>query len=225
MVMRMILLISTYNDKNRHERMHCLNFPIKVRTKKVRTSSPKVNVYFPVIVQLSNEDAQIKINQAIARVFNKLLVERGFFDTNLVEMQAYYEIKTNERNILSLSLIVYAFTGGAHGMTTIKSLTFDVTTGRQYTLKELFKPNSDYVKRLSDIIAVKLKEWNTPLLDGFKTIMPNQDFYIADHSLVIYFQLYEISPYVAGFPYVPIPIWDIQDIIKPDGPLDKLLSF
>jgi len=136
-----------------------------------------------------------------------------------------FEIKTNERGIFSLSLTVYSFTGGAHGMTIVKSLTFDVASGQQYELSDLFKPNSEYVSKLSSIIAGKIKDWETLLLEPFTTIRTDQDFYLADHALVIYFQLYEISPYVAGFPYFPIPILDIQDIIQPNGPLEKLLPF
>ena len=110
-------------------------------------------------------------------------------------------------------------------MTIIKSLAYDTTTGKSYSMANLFKPDSNYVQKLSYIVGEKIKKWETPLLDEFKGIRPNQDYYLADHSIVLYFQLYEISPYVAGFPYFPIPIWDLQDIIKPDGPLDRLLPF
>lgn len=174
---------------------------------------------------LANPQAELIINRSIISTLNSILVELGYHDSNLVEMVGNFEIKTNERGILSLSLLVYSFTGGAHGLTIIKSLTFDIATGKQYKLKDLFKPDSDYVTKLSAIIQNKITEWEIQLLDEFTSIRSDQDFYLADHSLVIYFQLYEITPYVAGFPYFPIPILDIQDIIQPDGPLDKLLPF
>ncbi len=89
----------------------------------------------------------------------------------------------------------------------------------------LFKDGSDYVKQLSDIIKVDIKKWNIQLLDEFKAIRPDQDFYIADTSIVIYFQLYEITPYYWGFPYFPIPILDVADISKPNSPLDIMMAF
>jgi len=141
------------------------------------------------------------------------------------EMVAGFEIKNNQRNILSLNLIVYSFTGGAHGMTIIKSLTFDTTTGKEYTLNELFKIGSDYEKVLFSIISKDIKKWHIDLLGDFKSIRIDQDFYIADTSLVIYFQLYEITPYASGFPYFPIAILDISDIIRPEGPLNRMMSF
>ena len=154
-----------------------------------------------------------------------MVIELGFYDENLIEMVGEFEIKTNERQILSLTLTVYSFTGGAHGMTLVKSLSFNVTTGKHYELNDLFLPDSDYVTRLSAIIKPKIDDWDIPILEEFTQIRKDQDFYLADHSLVIYFQLYEISPYVAGFPYFPIPILDIQDIIQPNGPLEILLPF
>ena len=89
----------------------------------------------------------------------------------------------------------------------------------------MFKDGSDYVKQLSAIIKVDIKKWNIQLLDEFKAIRPDQDFYIADTSLVIYFQLYDITPYYWGFPYFPIPILDVADIRKPNSPLDTMMAF
>ena len=202
-----------------------MDLSIAIGYRVLQKASPKVTIYYPFVVGLTNQQAEITINATIVESLNRILVELGFHDTNLQEMLGQFEVKTNERGIFSLSLSVYSFTGGAHGMTIIKSLTFDVATGSQYNLSDLFKVESDYVTKLSTIIQKKIKDWNIQLLDEFTKIKNDQDFYLADHSLVIYFQLYEITPYFVGFPYFPIPILDIQDIIKPNGPLEKLLPF
>lgn len=203
-----------------------MDFPVSILIKKLPNTSPTINVYYPLVTQMNDAIIQRKINNAIIHTLNELLIEQQFYNPALVELLANFEIKNNQRGILSLNLIVYSFTGGAHGMTIIKSLTFDTKTGKQYELKDLFKPGSDYVKKLSDIIRVDIKKWDVQLLDPpFIEIRPDQDFYIADTSLVIYFQLYEITPYAWGFPYFPIPILDIADIIQPQGPLDRMMSF
>lgn len=202
------------------------DFPLLIQTKKLPHASSKVNVYYPVITQMEDAIIQRKLNSTIIHTLNKLLVEQNFYAKELVELLASFEIKNNQRGILSLNLIVYSFTGGAHGMTIIKSLTFDAKTGKQYELNDLFKPGSDYVKKLSDIIRQDIKKWDVQLLyPPFTEIRPDQDFYIADTSLVIYFQLYEITPYVWGFPYFPIPILDLADIIQQQGPLNRMMSF
>lgn len=82
----------------------------------------------------------------------------------------------------------------AHGMTYLKALTFDIGTGKVYLLSELFKPGSNYVKVISDIVAEQIKRRNITLLDGFNGIKPNQDYYLADKTIVIYFQLLNEFP-------------------------------
>lgn len=202
-----------------------MNLPIRIETKHISKHSPNVNVYYPIVTNLPHPHIEKKINADIITLLNKLLIEQGFYNENLVEMIGYFEIKNNQRGILSLSLIVYSFTGGAHGLTICKSLTFDVTTGKQYTLNDLFKHNSEYIKVLSTIIREKIEVWKVPTFEELKEIRSDQDFYIADHCLVIFFQVYEITPYVYNFPYFPIPIKDIENIIRPSGPLEIMLPF
>ena len=58
-----------------------------------------------------------------------------------------FEIKNNQRQVLSLSLSNYTYHyHAAHGMTYIKSLTFDLQKEKQCKLKDLFKPGSNYIE-------------------------------------------------------------------------------
>lgn len=200
-----------------------VNFPVLIQTMHY-SPKPKVRVYYPVIYGLSNSRVEQKINRSIMSTLNRLLRDQGLFMKELQEMVGYFEVKTNERNILSLALNVYSYTGGAHGTTVLRSLTFDITTGKRYLLKDLFKSNTNYEARISKLIQDQIRERNIPVLEPFKSIKPDQDYYIADKSLVIYFQLYELVPYVYGFPYFPISIYDIQDMIDEEGPLGKMLG-
>lgn len=92
------------------------------------------------------------------------------------------------------------------------------------TLKDLFKPGSNYVRRLSALVDIQIQERDLPTLGDFRGISPDQDFYIADKTLVIYFQLYEITPYVVGLPMFPISVFDLADIIDESGPLGRLAT-
>ncbi|WP_233190438.1 MULTISPECIES: DUF3298 and DUF4163 domain-containing protein [unclassified Sporosarcina] len=199
--------------------------PAVIQTYHISNTRPKVDVYYPIITQLDDPKVQEKLNQLLFKEMNKMLEDNNYHDPSLVELVATYEIKNNQRDLFSINLIVYSFTGGAHGMTYVNSLTFDTKTGRQYNLQDMFKPGSPYVQRISEYIRRHIQQWKTPVLEPFTKIKPDQDFYLADTSLVVYFQLYEISPYVAGFPYFPIPLLDLQDIIKPNSPADRMLPF
>ncbi len=200
-------------------------FQLPVRVQSVHMSHPNLNIYYPRVLGLRNPIVQENINIKIFWENNLLIQQQGYYQhPSKTEVTGYYEIKTNERNVLSLTFINYAYTYQAvHGLTLIKSLTFDIKTGKSYTLKDLFKPGSDYIGRISEIIKAQIKERDVPLLDEFKAIRPDQDFYIADKALIIYFQLYEITPYVYGFPMFPISVYSLQDIIAEDSPLNKML--
>ncbi|MEK3856401.1 DUF3298 and DUF4163 domain-containing protein [Cytobacillus sp. FSL H8-0458] len=200
-----------------------INFPVGIKTMTISTGPTKV-VYYPRITGMQNKQLQELINNTILRQNQQLINEQtGNMDTTVVDLYGYYEIKNNQRDVLSLSLNNYVYHyHAAHGMTVIKSLTFDLQKGKQVALKDLFKPGSDYVKKISDLIAVQIKERDIPLLVDFTAIKPDQDFYIADKALVVYFQLYEITPYAYGFPMFPISVYGLQDIIDENGPLGRM---
>lgn len=197
--------------------------PVSIQTMVIEQQGS--TIYYPQVEGLQNAHVQQSINQMIVQLM-QLLVQQQYHQQgtdNFTEMIGTFEIKTNERNVLSLSLTNYAFAyQHAHGLTLIKSLTFDTETGRSYTLQDLFKPGSDYVDVLSTFVQKQINERDIPILNNFSTISPDQDFYIADKSLVLYFQLYEITPYYIGLPMFPISVFDLQDIIVEDGPLGRM---
>lgn len=197
--------------------------PVSIQTMVINQQG--TTIYYPQVVGLKHTHVQQSINQTIVQLMQYLMQQQYQQQgaDSFTEMLGTFEIKTNERNVLSLSLTNYAFAyQHAHGLTLMKSLTFDIETGKSYNLKDLFKPNSNYVDVLSKIVQKQIDERNIQLLDKFSRISPDQDFYIADKSLVLYFQLYEITPYYVGLPMFPISVFELQDIIDENGPLGKM---
>jgi hypothetical protein len=178
-------------------------------------------VFYPKIVDLPNAILEKRMNTTIKNQTLELIKMQNFNpNTAQSEMLGGYEIKNNQRAILSLTQSNYAYTEHqAHGMTYLKSLTVNVKRGKFYTLAELFKPDSNYIQRISDLICVQIQQRHIDLLGPFTSIRPDQDYYLADKSIVIYFELYEITPYYYGFPMFPISIYDLQDIWNENGPL------
>ncbi|MCM3718350.1 DUF3298 and DUF4163 domain-containing protein [Fictibacillus phosphorivorans] len=193
--------------------------PVLVRT---HVYSPgQVRIYYPQIEGRINPRIQHQVNQQIIHI-NQELQQMQNPEARL-SMYGEFAVKTNEKNILSIGFLNYGYTPmAAHGMTYIKSQTWDLTTGRTYTLKELFKPGSDYVQVLNRIIKEQIKQQQIVTLEPFKSISPNQDYYIADKALVIYFQLYDLTAYAYGFPMFVISLFDLQNIMDENGPLGRL---
>src|SRR5690625_4354737 len=126
------------------------NLPVSMQTMMIKQG--ETTIYYPQVIGLQNMNAQQSINYAIDQLVQYLIQQQHQQQgaDSFTEMIGTFEIKTNERDILSLSLSNYAYAyQHAHGLTVMKSLTFNVQTGKQYTLEDLFKPKSNYVDVLS----------------------------------------------------------------------------
>lgn len=196
--------------------------PLTIQTTSI--IKPPVKIVYPQVTNGTNKSAAQKMNETIRSDVNRLMKIQGFPSPNIQEMIGQYELKSNQRNVLSLTNLNYVFSGGAHGNTVLSGLTFETTTGNLIPLKGLFKPGSNYVAALNELIRKQIKERQMPLLQPFTTIAPDQDYYIADKALVIFFQLYDLQAYVYGFTYFPISIYDVQSIVLEDGVFGRMLS-
>lgn len=195
--------------------------PVQTRTEVIR--KPKLEVYVPQVVQAGSAEATQRINRTLHQHAVELIRKTGYGEADQTEVTGNYEIKLNERGLLSVLLIVYGYTqGAAHGMTYQEGLTFDTNTGQLITLKDLFKPGAPYVDVLSKQVASQIKERDLPVLEPFSKISPDQPFYLTDKALVLFFNLYDLVPYAYGFPYFPISIYSLESISKENGPLGTL---
>lgn len=200
--------------------MSLFNLPVTIKT--FRISEPRLYLFYPAIAEIPDMAVQQQMNQAIVNEANRQIHQQGYLQNPKMELTSYYELKTNERGVLSLSLYNDANVGGPHGQMLQNSLTFDAQSGKLYTLKDLFVHGVDYVKSLSEIVLQQIRDRGIPLLSEFKGIRPDQHFYIADKALVVYFQLNEITSYEYGFQYFPISVYEIQDIIN-EQPLGTMM--
>jgi hypothetical protein len=177
---------------------------------------------YPQVAGNGNLNANLMMNAKIRNAVMDLVKSLEQPDLRSV-IEGSFEIKNNQRGILSILLIGMAEFGGAHPMTVTKSLTMDTGTGESYSLHQLFSPG--YMEIINNEIKRQIRERDIPLIDSFKGISPEQDYYISDHTIVIFYQLYELSPYAAGFPYFPIPLYMLSDVIPGDGLLARLDYF
>lgn len=199
--------------------------PVAIKTRTI-TTPPGTTVYYPQVTGLANRRAQDKINEQILQATRALIHAQAQYQTSKQpEMIGHYEIKTNERGILSLTLTNYAMSPHmAHGVTLMRSLTFNVNTGKQYQLSDLFTPGSNYVQVISANVAAQIQQRNIPLLGPFQGIAPNQDYYLADKALVIYFQQYAITPGYVGFPMFPISVFELTGMAPDTSPISILAA-
>lgn len=198
--------------------------PVHIRTMVIKRDG--MNIQYPQIGHVDHPHVRRSINEAIFNLVQAIMAEQQDKQGThqFAEMIGLFEIKNNQRNILSLTLSNYAIApGAANGLTIIRSLTFDLQTGKQYQLGDLFLPGSSYVQTLSAMVQQQIRERDIPMLNHFSHISPDQDFYIADKALILYFQAIEITPHYVGIPMFPISVYAIEDIINPDSVLGRML--
>lgn len=199
-----------------------------VRAKKERVLTrklvkPRLEVKYPWVEGLKSRFAEQMINNSIMDAVYDLIRQQGYVQNPDMTITGTYETKLHKNGLLSLMYENYGYSkGAAHGMTYKSSQTFDLESGTEYKLSDLFQPGSDYVRRLSEIIRKEFKERDIPMLTEFKSISPDQPYFLTDHTIGIYFQLYEYTPYVYGFPTFEIPFAQVKDIIDPQGPIGRL---
>lgn len=126
--------------------------------------------------------------------------------------------------MLSVIFSISGYTGGAHGSLVIKTRNYDMT-GKRIVLGGLFKANSGYLARLSELskpkVEAKMKEMIGNSYPEFEEgLAPTNDnfnaFYLdADNNLVIVFQPYQVGPWVVGAPEIIITQSEIGSIIDP----------
>lgn len=203
-----------------------VTLPVTVRTRVEKDNG--VAFYIPEMIGHWNPYVERKINWHMYEAIRKLS-ERQYEEQDtdtFSEMISTYEIKTNERNIFSVTFTNYAYADGfAHGLTIMDSLTFNVETGRQYKLGDLFKQGVDYEAHLTKLVQKQVREREVPVFEEVPvTVAKDQGFYIADQVLVLYYQLYEITPYYYGLPTFPIPAYQLTELLDEEGPLGRMLS-
>lgn len=115
--------------------------------------------------------------------------------SNRYHMYADYEVKLNNSAYVSILQSIYTYSGGAHGMTIRYSMTADRATGEIIKLADLFADKT-YLNVLNELAKDQNKD--KYLFDKVQ-LTGNEDFYLTDKGLTVYFQLYEVAPYAAGF--------------------------
>lgn len=118
----------------------------------------------------------------------------------------------NKNGVLSFSLDMYDYTGGAHGNYWSLHYNYDLVKDRKIELHELFNESSDYQEILYTYLFSKMTN-NEGFAENLKTYYYDKneplEYYISAGRLYIYFGVYAIGSYADGERIYEIP----RDII------------
>lgn len=191
--------------------------PVTVESREVvsQTDALVVNMKIPVVGGIEDEALQARINAELenaARKEREEITRLARVGEKLpgttYELHWDYRATFNKNGILSLVTTSYQYTGGAHGMTVQESYTYDLIKGEKMSLAAIFQPGVDYQKVINEEVEKQMVSDPDKFPAGvtdFQGIAENQPYYLEEGSLVVYFGLYEIAPYVSGIPEFTIP--------------------
>lgn len=113
----------------------------------------------------------------------------------------------------------YSFTGGAHGLQATKVFIFDTETGKIIPKKDLFI-NYEGFKNYAEIEFKKQMNISGNLNAAGFTFEKNQfklpdNFYENNHEWVLYYNPYEIAPYVQGASIIKLPKEKVEPFLNP----------
>lgn len=104
----------------------------------------------------------------------------------------------------------YSYTGGAHGMPFEEGVTVNLSTGKVYSLGDLFQQKFDYKSYLTQRVQAEAAARKDLHLLAMPQVTEKQDFYLNDTGLVLFYPPYAIAPYAAGFISFTIPYEELD---------------
>ncbi len=145
-----------------------------------------------------------------------------------------YNIEYADEDLISVNFSEETFNGGAHGNHGTFTLTYDLKTGRELKLADLFKPGSKYLATIADYALRDLKGRKDPdsgenmgiaqdmWEDGAKPTAENyQNWNVTKKGLLFTFPPYQVAAYAYGPQTVIVQYSQLKDIARPDGALAK----
>lgn len=185
-----------------------------------------LNIQYPVIKSENKDEGIAKINSYYEDV-KKDFIERvkkfgvematediKYAKENKMEYMPHEYSKTIElsydgKDVVSFLGLEYMNTGGAHPNSIQESYNFDLNTGAKLTLAEAMGITQEealskvYEKVESEIKAKEKTEkgyYFEEYLDSIKKDFDDTNFYITEKGITVYYQVYVLAPYAAGYP-------------------------
>lgn len=180
-----------------------------------------INIKLPQLTGLRNQKIQEEINRKLTdktlSMKKDALKEAGEWAEEVkqaggvyhpYEIAVDYEVRFNDNGILSITVEYYQYSGGAHGGTVIMPYNFDIQTGKELSLADLFPAGFDYQSIINREVSKEISTHPQDFFEGdegFNGIGDQRPYYITAGNLVVHFSQYEIAPYSTGIPEFIIP--------------------
>jgi hypothetical protein len=182
------------------------------------TKTLSINATYPEfenVPAVINSDIKSFIDNEVSNI--EKLVADGMPDSVVTSytFQANYEIEQANTDYVSLVFTVNEYTGGAHPNQYYRTFNYDIDTGKEMALKDLYPGNDKYLNDLKpkikvavhDELAARLAEAGDGSMDPDEMLFEDikdldetffQHFTFGKDYIRFFFSPYDIAPYAAG---------------------------
>ena len=146
-----------------------------------------------------------------------------FYEENniVVTDELTYEVTYNKNGYLCIIQSGYIYTGGAHGMPYRIAHTFDLNTGKEVLLKDVFQlTEKEMTLKIARAFNKMFKAdtestyWDDALKTVKKTANFSSPFYLTDKGVCFYYSPYDLACYARGFVETTLHYSSNKDILK-----------
>jgi peptidoglycan-N-acetylglucosamine deacetylase len=138
------------------------------------------------------------------------------------ELRIEYLTSHFSKDIPSVRLDVFEFTGGAHPNHASVTRTFDLRSGKELKLADVFRAGTNYLSQLSQISREELaRSMPDADLEMLRTGTAPRDenfqsFTLDEQGMRLIFDPYQVAPYAAGTQEVYVGWGRLRDIVLPE---------
>ena len=134
--------------------------------------------------------------------------EDSAFSWRVYDFQSGYEVRLNNEEHFSITQFIYQYTGGAHGMSYLRSLNVNLLDGKIIPSLEQLEILPEYQDIILAAIQAQMVAEPHLYFDITVDYIHEESFYLTQDGVVVYYQLYEIAPYSSGIPQFLVP-WEV----------------
>ncbi len=131
-------------------------------------------------------------------------------------------VQLNQQHLLSYAVSDYAYTGGAHGLSTKQFTVLDIKNLKQLTLGDVFEPEA--INKIPALLEKTLRMQYQISADsslrsaGFfaDALEITNNFWLSPAGIGFYYNSYEIAPYSFGHTPILLPFSQLDGLLKPE---------
>ncbi len=132
------------------------------------------------------------------------------------------ELSFQCKNMVSVLIDSYVFTGGAHGYGGISFINIETKTGKRIANQDLFKNYSDFAQYVEKVFRSKYEILENESINSTGFFFENEKFTLPENigvtntDVILYYNPYEISSYAEGPIEIKIKKEDVASYFKFD---------